>query len=168
MKGKKPPFIKGKQLSFINTLLADERRETLFIDTALEHFKNIKWLRSRIRFSSFSQERKLYCQTYLSGALELASTVIYTLSRKTIKYSHYKHEDFIRLLFIDPDHLYKASPDTPQEIKDHHEKAYTRLVGVFLAYKDVLKKHKDRTDKILEFMVLSNDSLNGYIKTNAI
>ena len=48
------------QLSFINALLKDEKKETVLIDTALIQFKNAKWLRSRIQYSNATKKEKLY------------------------------------------------------------------------------------------------------------
>jgi len=144
------------QLSFLNTLLKDEKRETVFIDTALEHFKSCKWLRMRIRYCNATREEKLFCQTHLSDALDYASALLYKVSRHTKKYRDYTEEDFMRILFIDKDDLSMSSGPTMKELRHHHAQLEAGVIGMFLAYKDVLKKYKEKTEQIATSITTSS------------
>lgn len=144
------------QLSFLNSLLKDEKRETVFIDTALDHFKSCKWLRMRIRYCNATREEKLLCQTHLSDALDYASALLYKVSRHTKKYRDYTEEDFMKILFIDKDYLNMTSSPTMKELRSHHAQLEAGVIGMFLAYKDILKKHKEKVTQISDSITTSS------------
>lgn len=144
------------QLSFINALLKDEKKETVLIDTALSQFKNAKWLRSRIQYSNATKKEKLYCHTHISEALDNASKLLFDLSRRTSTYKHLTIEDFMIMLFIDKEGLYMNEPQKLSEIREHHKNVENGIIGMFLAYQDILKKHIKRVNLIIDSITASS------------
>jgi len=134
----------------LGALFAEETKENVFLDSMLRTIKNAKFLRNRIYYSNAKKLEKIECYDKLSVALEISSLLLYRVSRNSSKYKHYTHEDFLMLLFIDPnkDNLpYEFA--TMSELRSHHDNVSASISGIFLAYNNIIRKHRDLANKII-------------------
>jgi hypothetical protein len=62
----------------------------------------------------------------------------------------------MKILFIDADGLNMSSGPTMKELRSHHAQLEASVIGMFLAYKDILKKHKEKVAQITESVTVSS------------
>lgn len=86
----------------------------------------------------------------LSNALEAGSRLLAGLCKKTTKYRHKTEDAFLTELFVERITWAPTDALTWGELKESHEHAKQRIIGMFLANKDLLKKNRREVKTILQ------------------
>jgi hypothetical protein len=137
-----------KQLSFESNLFAAERKEALFIERLLSELKNCKYLRYKTQFSKITVSERLNTYAHLDNVLQAGATLLYRLSKKTLKYKQKTEDDFLYEVFVERIDHPPLKEWTRAELIHHHDEVIARVNGMILANKDILKGNKAFTDKI--------------------
>ncbi len=145
-----------KQLSFEESLFAEEKREALFIAEYLEAVKNAKFLRYRSQWSRFNRLEKINIYLYLDNVLEASSVLLYKISRRSLKYKHKTLEDFMTEIFVNKIDWPPTEEVSRAVFLEHHDNVSSKINGMFLAYIDVLKGNKALAKKIQDNLHLSH------------
>lgn len=141
---------KNKQLSFADTLFDKPTKEDLFVDRLISELKNVKFLRYRANYARIKKVEQLGIYTELSDILDLGANILADLAKKTKKHKSKTIEDFITDIVIEKITWPPTDTLTYSELKYSHEHAKARIVGMFLANKDILKRNKREVRIIIE------------------
>lgn len=142
--------LKDKQLSFADALLNKPKPEDIFVERFLNELKNIKYLRYRANYAKIKKIEQLGMYEELSTVLDAGARLLTDLSKKTVKYHHKTENDFLSDVFVERITWAPTESLTYKDLKESHEHAKNRIVGMLLANKDILKRSKRDSRLLLE------------------
>jgi len=157
-----PSWIKSrdKQLSFADTLFSKPCQEDIFTDLMLSALKDAKYLRYRVDHSTLPRIEKLRVYDNWTNILDMGSSLLYNVSRKSGKFKHKTQDDFLHEVFINKIDWAPAETITRSIILHHHDKASASITGILLANTAVLKKYKREVKIIAEHLKASNITIH--------
>ena len=146
-------------MSFTSTLFNEKTREDVFIDYSINHFRNLKWLRVRTKYAKLTIMERLIAYEQLGYALDQAATLLYEVSRKSGTFKDKTKEEFVHDVVTQWTDAGIAEEITRRALVEHHDSVSGKITGMFLAYEDILKKHKSETSKLLKALEISGNAI---------
>lgn len=146
-------------MSFTDTLYDEKTREDIFVEYSMNHFRNLKWLRYRTKYAKLTIMERLIAYEQLGYALDQAAMLLYKVSRKSGTLRHKTQEDFVHDVVTQWSDAGLAEEITRRALLEHHDNVSGKITGMFLAYEDILKKHKSETSKLLKALETSGNAI---------
>ncbi len=134
------------QLSMLNSLFSQSNREEILIDHLLLSMKNIDWLMWCGDFvSDVDQKDKTPLREYSYNTLLWTMDLILALSRHTLKYRRLTVGELKTMITPENAYLGRTEPLSPHTLYEYYVGHESRLNGLLLAFKDILRPHEDKT-----------------------